>query len=129
MEVPIRGLLKTILVLIRVISLKVLGKVVLDGKNLVSIEEIVSGTSANFSPVYPNPTKGKASINYFLENPSTLQCTLYNYIGNTINSFEKKSNIGQNTLDFNTSSLKAGIYFISIKLNSNRIKTLRILKI
>ncbi|MBP7497632.1 MAG: T9SS type A sorting domain-containing protein [Bacteroidales bacterium] len=73
--------------------------------------------------IYPNPVKNTSVISYYLANKSNVSIKLYNIIGTstqTLLTAEKSA--GKYVLDFDTSNLSNGIYFIEFKSNNSILK-------
>ncbi|MBL0331052.1 MAG: T9SS type A sorting domain-containing protein [Bacteroidetes bacterium] len=77
--------------------------------------------------VFPNPSKGTATIEYTIENDSDVQLEIYNVLGvkisSLVNSTKKSGTYKYTTSNLNLSS---GIYFISLRAN-NKIGTQRLI--
>jgi len=94
----------------------------------------ISGTGINkyqlFSmlPVYPNPFTTSTTIEYELTQPSTVQLTIYDYLGKQVKVIEKKQAQGKQQITWNAEGLPAGVYFCVIKTNQG-IETTKLIKL
>ncbi len=76
--------------------------------------------------IYPNPANQLITLNYTTANPETHILHISGISGNLILSKELKSVAGNNTFDINISSLKDGIYFVSL-YSSKEMKTTKLI--
>lgn len=84
------------------------------------IEELNNG--AELFQNYPNPTSDMTTIKYALENASTVSFEVMDVTGKVItSSYEGNKTEGLHTIELNTNSLNAGVYFYSVIVNGNRL--------
>ncbi|MCF6130591.1 T9SS type A sorting domain-containing protein, partial [Flavobacterium sp. AS60] len=71
--------------------------------------------------VYPNPVKDHATIEYTLNNDSSVSIELYNVTGQLVNTiFKGNAEAGQkNSVTFNADGMKSGVYFFKLTTNNN----------
>ena len=78
---------------------------------------------------YPNPFTNFTTIEYELQQPSTVQITICNYLGEQIESTpEKRQSNGKYQLTWDAKNLPVGLYYCALRIE-NRMKTLRMIKI
>ncbi|MGB1040236.1 MAG: T9SS type A sorting domain-containing protein [Flavobacteriales bacterium] len=88
--------------------------------NSIGIDEFESGVKLFQN--YPNPSNGLTRIKYELANSAEVSFEIIDVTGKKVMSIiEGNRNSGINTIDVNTSELKAGIYFYSIVIDGNAI--------
>ena len=71
--------------------------------------------------IYPNPTSDIVNIEFDVPKGDKVSWTLYNEVGKMISTSLENVNLGKNNLTINCSSLKSGIYFVSLNINRNTI--------
>jgi len=77
--------------------------------------------------LYPNPSTGRASINYNLQAEEHVELKIYNQSGKLIQETTlNNAHAGDNTEAIDLSNQAAGIYFCSL-VSANSIKTVRML--
>jgi len=74
----------------------------------------------------PNPTNGISAIGYELENSADVSLFVYDVTGKII-AEQSEGNVmaGQHVVKFNASSLSAGIYYYSLKVDNNSSSTMK----
>lgn len=86
-----------------------------------------AATSFEFN-VYPNPTTDQITLSVTTDKATDIHWKLYDELGRIVKqSATKQHNFGANTICIQTSDLKTGIYFISLKTD-NTIITKEIIK-
>lgn len=89
-------------------------------QNSLTIEEKNKG--ALLLQNYPNPSSGLTNISYSLENSAMIIFELMDVTGKKVSSFtEGYKSQGIHSIQIDTESMNAGIYFYSIVVNGNRI--------
>jgi len=78
--------------------------------------------------IYPNPFSTSTTIQYELAKPSTVQFTIYDYLGKKLEVIEKKQTQGKQQITWNAEGLPAGVYFCVIKTNQG-IETTKLIKL
>ncbi len=69
--------------------------------------------------VFPNPVDVAATIQFDLARPATVNLSLLNASGRTINIIDKANHFeGENITTFNTSHLPVGIYFCQLQIDN-----------
>jgi PKD repeat protein len=92
----------------------------------VGINEI-NKTALNYS-VYPNPVNNQLNVEFNLLEKTTILGELYDVAGRKVKTlFNNDYSLGTHRLDFNTSDLKAGLYFVKITLEGESF-TKRVIK-
>lgn len=75
-----------------------------------------------FSNAYPNPAKNMVSFDYNMPNDvQTASVAIYNMMGQEV--LKQDLNIGDSRLDVNVSDLADGVYFYSLIVNNQAVKT------
>lgn len=75
-----------------------------------------------FSNAYPNPAKNMVSFNYDMPaNVQAASVAIYNMMGQEV--LRQDLNIGGSRLDVNVSDLTDGVYFYSLIINNQAVKT------
>ena len=75
-----------------------------------------------FSNAYPNPAKNMVSFDYNMPNDvQTASIAIYNMMGQEV--LKQDLNIGGSRLDVNVSDLTDGVYFYSLIVNNQAVKT------
>lgn len=78
--------------------------------------------------VYPNPVGDMATVEFFASYSEDYQIDLYNAVGEKItNIFSGNVPLGENKIQFNTTSISTGIYILRIA-NEGRIETVKLIK-
>lgn len=75
----------------------------------------------------PNPTNSRTSINYNLNQSTSVEFILVNQIGQIVNRQNTFGNIGANTITIELDNYSAGIYLLTLK-TANESKTVKIIK-
>ena len=71
---------------------------------------------------YPNPCSETASIKFFVPNNEYVELVVYNLLGEKVKVlYSSNSDLGFQSVNFNTSSLDKGIYFYSLSTATKRI--------
>lgn len=73
------------------------------------------------SGAYPNPANHLVSFDYDLTGNPQASILIYNFLGRLVNEYPVGNSIGTLTLD--TSGYNEGIYFYTLKVNNEIIKT------
>ncbi len=81
----------------------------------------VNDIDVNELTIYPNPTSDIINIEFDVPKGDQVSWTLYNEVGKMISTSSENVNLGKNNLTINCSSLKRGIYFVSLNINRNII--------
>jgi len=82
----------------------------------------------NTVSIFPNPTQNNSTINYFSATSEDLNITLYNVVGEKINTiYNGTVSSGNTQYDVNMEEMPRGIYIVKIE-NSNGIKSLKLIK-
>ena len=75
--------------------------------------------------IYPNPTQGLFSYNFYSESEQTITISIVNESGRLIQRLEIQASEGMNTANFNISASAAGKYYLLIDSESETLKALR----
>jgi subtilisin-like proprotein convertase family protein len=79
----------------------------------------VSGNNIHFV-VYPNPSKGNATIEYKINSDMEVELGIYNILGVEISGIiNNKQTAGTYKYNINDTHLSSGVYFIVLKTNGN----------
>jgi len=80
----------------------------------VGVEDLNQGTFEGIT-CFPNPVKGRATINFDLAKSSDISIKLFDVGGNEIKKITKERySKGNHSIEFETKELKSGIYFYTI---------------
>ena len=92
----------------------------------VSIETEVSKNDVKLS-AYPNPVSSLLTVNYNVDTDASANVSIdvYDVVGKKVTSHKVVNNKGQAKLD--VSAFNAGVYFYSLNVNGQAIKTERII--
>lgn len=72
--------------------------------------------------IFPNPARDRVNINIELDSESTIQVNIYDYTGKLIQNLINESRPqGTQYLWYNTQQLSAGVYYVEINNNENRM--------
>ena len=71
----------------------------------------------DYVKVFPNPVTDNLYMNFFSNNPQTVQIQILDLQGKLIQQFDKKAIAGQNQYELNLTNKPSGIYFI--KMNTD----------
>lgn len=87
-------------------------------------------TSNDTLIINPNPFDSIAVIQFTIANNDTIWLDIYNVIGNSIKSFYNATVLpsGSYSVTLNGDTLPDGIYFVSLKINSTKTLTKKIIK-
>jgi hypothetical protein len=79
--------------------------------------------------LYPNPVKEIATLNYTLPVDGLVTIQVFNSIGAIVNTLlnESKTN-GKYSINFNVNEFPPGMYIAKIKLHTNRIDQVRVIR-
>ncbi len=86
-------------------------------------ENAFSGVS--FSNAYPNPATNSVSIDYSLANAQKASVKVINLLGNVVKSVNLPAGSGKATID--VSNLTQGVYFYSVVVDGNVMKTKKLI--
>ncbi len=78
--------------------------------------------------VFPNPFTTSTTITYKLQQPTTVQITIYNQLGEQIEIIEKKQLTGKQQVFWNANGMPSGVYFCVLKTETG-IQTLKMVKL
>jgi len=70
--------------------------------------------------IYPNPIQAEGKISFEAANTDQVTIVIYDINGRQVKSWTERSRSGQNTISFNTQSMKSGSYFATITSVGNR---------
>jgi len=82
-----------------------------------SISSLVNFTVLSF----PNPADHATTIVVGLQNDSNFEVTLYNSIGQIVDTYKVSGQIGSNEINIDLSNFKSGIYFYTVKVGSSAV--------
>jgi len=78
--------------------------------------------------LFPNPFTTSTTIEYELTNPSSIQITIYNHLGEQVELIEKKQLSGKQQVVWNAEGLPAGVYYCVLKTD-NGTQTMKMVKL
>ena len=82
-----------------------------------AVEEI----NTIFSNAYPNPANNTVSFDYEMQNANSAAVAIYNMMGQEV--VRQDLNLGGSRVDINVSDLNEGVYFYSLIVNNQTVKT------
>ncbi len=83
---------------------------------------------SNFN-LYPNPATNVVNVDFGIQNENNVTVSLMNTVGQTVVSKNMKAATGQQSVQFNTANLEAGIYLVKIKTqNGEQVKRVSVMK-
>jgi len=95
----------------------------------VGVEEFGIQNFKSKIRVYPNPFATTATIEYELEQHSTVQITVYNHLGERIELiFEKNQPKGKHQFTWHAENLPAGVYYCMLKTDK-KTQTTKMIKL
>ena len=71
--------------------------------------------------IFPNPVSSKANIQFNLTESATVNVTLVNVLGETVNTNAYQLGSGAQNVNFNVTDVTAGVYFIQLDINGQII--------
>lgn len=74
----------------------------------------------------PNPFIGKTDIKFYVEGEDEAILTVYNSLGAIVNKQTMKTQLGENSFEFSSTGLSAGVYIYSVKYK-NALDTKRLI--
>lgn len=84
---------------------------------------MTSAAPENYCSVYPNPANDHLFINYSLATSANTNIILYDMLGNELRTFNDDMAEGKHELMFDVSSLKQGVYMLSLKSRQYSVTT------
>jgi len=100
----------------------------MDRFTVLHVVGINTVSALNNMQVHPNPFSTSTTIEYDLTKPSTVQLTIYDYLGKQVEVIEKKQAQGKQQITWNAEGLPAGVYSCVIKTNQGT-QTTKIIKL
>ena len=88
---------------------------------VTGVNEIVS--LFDETSVYPNPTRGEATLNLNLTQSANVNILVFNSVGKLVINNNEAGIAGDNRYDLNLTGFTAGIYFIKIQVNQQVLQT------
>ena len=70
--------------------------------------------------IYPNPIQSEGRISFEAANSDQVDIVIYDINGRQVKAWSERVSSGQNTLTFNTITMKSGSYFATITSGGNR---------
>ncbi len=77
---------------------------------------------------YPNPFSTSTTIEYTVKQPTDVQISIYNYLGEQIDIIQQKLSSGKQQVEWNTNGLPSGVYFCVLKTREGT-QTKKIIKL
>ena len=84
-------------------------------------EQDVEEINTIFSNAYPNPANNTVSFDYDMQNANSAAVAIYNMMGQEV--VRQDLNLGGSRVDINVSDLNEGVYFYSLIVNNQTVKT------
>ncbi len=84
-------------------------------------EQAVEEINTIFSNAYPNPANNTVSFDYDMQNANSAAVAIYNMMGQEV--VRQDLNLGNSRVDINVSDLNEGVYFYSLIVNNQTVKT------
>lgn len=84
-------------------------------------EQAVEEINTIFSNAYPNPANNTVSFDYEMQNANSAAVAIYNMMGQEV--VRQDLNLGGSRVDINVSDLNEGVYFYSLIVNNQTVKT------
>lgn len=100
------------------------GRFNVDLNILVGVKELSNNIVNSDILLFPNPTNSILNLHFKKGLVGSVKISMYNALGQIIETSEYKTILDNTTINFNTSSLTEGIYFINIS-TENSTKTLK----
>ncbi len=94
---------------------------------IVGVEESDIQSSKYVFNCYPNPFSTSTTLVYELQQPTTVQITIYNYLGEQVEVIRQTQSAGKQQVLWIAEGLPAGIYFCVLKTNEGT-KTMKMIK-
>ena len=77
-------------------------------------------SSENNVAVFPNPSNGKTTLSFSLENNSDVTVKVVSVLGQVVKTFsDLQFYSGKNEMEINTAELPIGTYFVTIKTSES----------
>lgn len=80
-------------------------------------------TDFKISHPYPNPFNPYTNIRFYLTRNSKVKITLYNILGQIVQNFESRYNMGMNLIRIDGTNLSSGVYFV--KFEAEKYKSIQ----
>ncbi len=87
-----------------------------------NITGIAENNAITGNTIFPNPANTNANINFNLEKAGVVQITVYNVLGESMQTQTINATSGKNQATLNVENLPAGIYLVQIQIG-NQIAT------
>lgn len=101
----------------------------IDNDGSFSLSQVVAinnkGLASNSLSVYPVPTTDKLTVNIQSDKNNISLINIYDMFGKLQSTFSKMLQVGANTLEINTTSYKAGNYFLTSKSSNGNLEKTR----
>ena len=92
-------------------------------KTSLGVDEVILESDNIFNvEVFPNPSKGVFSIEFFIPNTNRHVLEVYDLLGKQIKSIEISKPIGRHKVSLDLTDVSSGDYILSIKSNGHIIK-------
>ena len=86
------------------------------------IEEGVTPKTTTLYQNYPNPFNPTTEISFSIESKGAVKLNVYNYTGQLVNSLvDGQMNSGLHKVNFNASTLSAGVYYYTLEADNTSI--------
>lgn len=91
----------------------------------VGINELASISQVS---LFPNPSNSNISLTYTAKHETDLSVNVYDIAGKNVISTVSHNQVGENTIQIESSTLEAGVYFIELKdaVSSKKIKFIKL---
>ena len=89
--------------------------------NMIIFQIKNSDNITNNLRIFPNPANNEINISFILTSETNVKLELYDFLGRKVDIIsDKELKKGLNTLDYKTSNLQPGIYFIWLNSQTNK---------
>ena len=94
------------------------------GGVITGIPEYFTNNKISTFTLYPNPFNNKATVNFFIPaSTKHAEVAVYDITGNKLKSYPIDNNMGEHSVLINSDNIAAGIYIISLHIDSKIIST------
>ena len=99
-----------------------------EGSCGTAVEEFDVQSSKSNVQCLPNPFTTSTTIEYELQQPSTIQITIYNHLGKQLEVIQQTQSAGKQQVVWNAEGLTGGVYYCVLK-TGNGTKTMKMIKL
>ncbi len=88
----------------------------------VGIEKPFINTTKKIIEIYPNPFSTTTTIQYQLQQPQTIQISIFNHLGKQVHFIQEKQAAGKQQMLWDASGLPSGMYYFTIQIGNEMAK-------